>query len=215
MKSNVWGSWLCRINKILFHSKISLLWHYTLPLFCIAFTLVLYSFNWYIFITQNSRSSHSTKNWHLTWNCFRFARPPKDRKKCSLARAPERPAAAAALWREELQFWHSPVNEVQSVRRVPSLPSLCPFVIVLCRSLKIRNREFRFLLLFSERRNCESKSDSFSIHFTIYFWPTILEKRPKTDKESELPFFWNRIRNSSSSVLSASDNIHRRRQAVQ
>ena len=39
--------------------------------------------------------------------------------------------------------------------------------LVLCRFLKIRNRECRFLLPFSERRNFESKNDSFSIHFTI------------------------------------------------
>ena len=39
--------------------------------------------------------------------------------------------------------------------------------LVLCRFLKIRNHEPRFLLLFSERRNCESKNDSFLIHFTI------------------------------------------------
>ena len=39
--------------------------------------------------------------------------------------------------------------------------------LVLCRFLKIRNRECRFLLPFSERRNCESKNDSFLIHFTI------------------------------------------------
>ena len=39
--------------------------------------------------------------------------------------------------------------------------------LVLGRLLKITNRESRFLLPFSERRNCESKNDSFSIHFTI------------------------------------------------
>ena len=39
--------------------------------------------------------------------------------------------------------------------------------LVLCRFLKIRNQEARFFLQFSERRNCESKNDSFLIHFTI------------------------------------------------
>ena len=38
---------------------------------------------------------------------------------------------------------------------------------VLCRFLKIRNRESRFLLPFSERRNCEANNYSFLIHFTI------------------------------------------------
>ena len=38
--------------------------------------------------------------------------------------------------------------------------------VVLYRFLKIRNRESRFLLLFSERRNCELKNDSFAIPFT-------------------------------------------------
>ena len=39
--------------------------------------------------------------------------------------------------------------------------------LVLCWLLKIRNRESRFLLPFSERRICKWKNDSFSIHFTI------------------------------------------------
>ena len=39
--------------------------------------------------------------------------------------------------------------------------------LVLCRFLKIRNCESQFYLPFSERRNCDSRNDSFSIHFTI------------------------------------------------
>ena len=39
--------------------------------------------------------------------------------------------------------------------------------LVLCRFIKIRIRDTRFLLLFSEMRNCESKNNSFSIHFMI------------------------------------------------
>ena len=75
-----------------------------------------------------------------------------------------------------------------------------PFQLVLCRFLKIRNRESRFLLLFSERRNCESKK---RIPFRLilrFFWPTIPksipEERPKTVKESELWFYWNWNRHS-------------------
>ena len=47
-----------------------------------------------------------------------------------------------------------------------SSPQVCS-ILVLCLFLKIRNCESRFLLPFSERRNCESKNDSFFIHFTI------------------------------------------------
>ena len=45
------------------------------------------------------------------------------------------------------------------------------------------------------------KNDSFSIHFTILLAnipESIPEKRPKTVKESELRFFWNRNRHSPS-----------------
>ena len=69
------------------------------------------------------------------------------------------------------------------------------FVLVLCRFLKIRNRESQFLLPFSERRNCESKMIPF-LFILRFFWPTIPEKRPKTVKELELRFFWNWNRRS-------------------
>ena len=48
-------------------------------------------------------------------------------------------------------------------------------------------------------RNCELKNDSFSIHFTILLDNDSgidSRKRPKTVKESELRFFWNRNRHS-------------------
>ena len=56
------------------------------------------------------------------------------------------------------------------VRETPSrffMPRERTSTLVLCRFLKIRNHESRFILPLSERRNCELKNDSFSIHFTI------------------------------------------------
>ena len=45
---------------------------------------------------------------------------------------------------------------------------------VLCRFLKIRNRESQFLLLFSKRRNCESKKCFLFLFLLRFFWPMIL-----------------------------------------
>ena len=42
------------------------------------------------------------------------------------------------------------------------------YELVLCRFLKMRNHESQFPFPFSERRNCVSKNDSFSIYFTIF-----------------------------------------------
>ena len=72
--------------------------------------------------------------------------------------------------------------------------------LVLCRFLKIRNHEPRFLLLFSERRNCESKNDSFLIQFTILLANIFgIDSRKKAKvKELELRFIWNRNRHSPS-----------------
>ena len=96
----------------------------------------------------------------------------------------------------ERQKVHSPLH----VRRIFYGTAYSRFLSSAVSILKIRNHESQFLLPFSERRNCESKNESFSIHFTILFWPTILEsipeKRPKTVKESELQFFWNQNRHS-------------------
>ena len=39
-------------------------------------------------------------------------------------------------------------------------------VLELCRFLKIRNCEFRFLLPLYKMRNCELNNNSFAIHFT-------------------------------------------------
>ena len=74
------------------------------------------------------------------------------------------------------------------------------FRIVLCWFLKIRNRESRFLLPLSKRRNCELKK-TIPFRFILwFFWPTIpesiQEKRPEAVKEWELRFFWNRNRHS-------------------
>ena len=54
--------------------------------------------------------------------------------------------------------------------------------IVLCPFLKIRNCEFRFLLLFSEGRNCESKKIPFQF-ILRFFWPTIPESIPEVGKK--------------------------------
>ena len=72
--------------------------------------------------------------------------------------------------------------------------------LVLCRFLKIRNHESQFYLLFSERRNCDSRNDSFSIHFYDSFGQRFRnrfqKKGKKRVKELELRFFWNRNRHS-------------------
>ena len=65
-------------------------------------------------------------------------------------------------------------------------------MLELCRFLKKRNCESRFILPLSEIRNCVS------IHFTIIL-ANNSGQRPKPVKESELRFFWNRNRHSPNS----------------